>query len=62
MPENMQKFQRKLDLVKQQTRAPAVDSQAPALKFCISNPHASSVMPGSRTASRAHYNALFANR
>lgn len=56
-PENMQKFQGKLDLVKQEASALGISPAALALRFCISNAHVSCVIPGIRTAQQANENA-----
>lgn len=56
-PENLQKFQGKLELVKQEASALGITPAALALRFCISNPHVSCVIPGIRTAKQARENA-----
>lgn len=55
-PENMRKFQGKLNLVTEQADSLGISPAALALRFCVSNPHVSCVIPGIRTAAQARDN------
>jgi aryl-alcohol dehydrogenase-like predicted oxidoreductase len=56
-PENIRKFQTHLDKVKALAAELGVSPAALAVRFCISNPNVSCVIPGVRTAEQARQNA-----
>ena len=59
-PENLRKFQGQLDVVKAAAAELGVSPAELAIRFCASNPNASCVIPGVRTAAQAEQNAAAA--
>ncbi|MDA0999189.1 MAG: aldo/keto reductase [bacterium] len=56
-PENIRKFQGKLDLVQEVAAHMGVPAAEVALRFCVSNPDVSCVIPGIRTPEQSAQNA-----
>ena len=56
-PENIQKFQRQLQLVKDEAALLGITPAELAIRFCVSNPDVSCVIPGVRTVAQAQQNA-----
>jgi len=59
-PENLRKFQGQLDAVKAAAAELDVSPAELAIRFCVTNPNVSCVIPGVRTASQAEQNAAAA--
>ncbi len=59
-PENLRKFQGQLDAVKTAAAELGVSPAEVAIRFCASNPNASCVIPGVRSAAQAEQNAAAA--
>ena len=59
-PENLRKFQGRLDAVKAVAAQLGVSPAELAIRFCATNPNASCVIPGVRTVAQAEHNAAAA--
>jgi aryl-alcohol dehydrogenase-like predicted oxidoreductase len=59
-PENIRKFQGHLDKVKALAGQLGISAAELAIRFCVSNPNVSCVIPGVRTAQQAQQNAASA--
>jgi len=59
-PENLRKFQGRLDAVKAVAAQLGVSPAELAIRFCATNPNASCVIPGVRTVAQAEQNAAAA--
>ena len=59
-PENLRKFQGRLDAVKAAAAELGVSPAELAIRFCASNPNVSCVIPGVRTVAQAEQNAAAA--
>ena len=56
-PENVRKLQGKLDDLREEADHLGISPAAAAIRFCVSNPNVSCVLPGIRTAEQAVQNA-----
>jgi aryl-alcohol dehydrogenase-like predicted oxidoreductase len=58
-PENIRKLHGKLDELRDEADKLGISPAAAAIRFCVSNPHVSCVLPGIRTAEQSTQNASF---
>jgi aryl-alcohol dehydrogenase-like predicted oxidoreductase len=58
-PENIRKLQGKLDDLRDEADKLGISPAAAAIRFCVSNPNVSCVLPGIRTTEQSRQNASF---